>query len=56
MALNPKIVDKVKAKITSDDQMRQELLDLLSKVEEGRQPKRLIEKIIGNHSKTAKEI
>lgn len=51
MALNPKIVEKVMAKTTTDNQMRLELLDLLSKVEEGKQAKRLIEKIINNHAK-----
>lgn len=55
MSLNPKIVEKVKAKTTSDKQMTQELLEILSKVEAGKQPKRQIETIINNHAKTKKD-
>ena len=46
MALNRKIVEKVKKKAGDDAFLRTQLPSLLSKVEDGHQPKREIEKII----------
>ena len=46
MALNKKIVEKVKAKADGDSVIRTYLPSLLSQIEQGRQPKREIEKVI----------
>ena len=46
MALNQKIIKKIKEKATGDDFLKKKMLSLLSKVDEGKQPKREIEKII----------
>ena len=46
MALNKKIVTKVKEKTSDDSTFRQHLLLLLTRIENGNQPKREIEKII----------
>lgn len=45
MALNQKITDKIKQK-ADDAFLRKNLLLLLSRVDEGKQPKRVIESII----------
>lgn len=45
MALNPKITDKIRKK-ADDAFLKRNLLLLLNKVDEGRQPKRVIEGII----------
>jgi len=46
MAINKKIIDKLKEKLDNNNQVLKELTGLLSGVEEGKQPKRIIEKII----------
>lgn len=46
MALNQKITKKIKEKASGDSFLKNKLIALLSKVDEGRQPKREIEKII----------
>ena len=46
MALNKKIVTKIKEKTADEPFLRQQLPALLSRIEGGRQPKREIEKII----------
>lgn len=46
MALNQKITEKVKVKAKDDVFLKQNLISLLSRVEEGRQPKRTIDEII----------
>lgn len=49
MALNPKIVEKIKSKTRGEDLIQEELLYLLGQVEEGKQPKRVIEKVMSYH-------
>lgn len=44
MALNQKITKKIKEKSANDDFLRNKLIYLLSRVDEGKQPKREIEK------------
>jgi len=46
MALNQKITKKIKEKAANDDFLRKNMIMLLSKVDEGKQPKRLIETIL----------
>ena len=46
MALNQKITRKIKEKAGSDDFLKNKMIYLLSRVDEGRQPKREIEKVI----------
>lgn len=46
MAINPKIVEKIKEKTTNDKFLRQSLMEVLFQMEEGRQPKRIIDKEI----------
>lgn len=46
MALNRKITDKIKAKAAGDDFLKNKMISLLSRVDEGKQPKRIIEEII----------
>ena len=46
MALNRKITDKIKAKAAGDDFLKNKIISLLSRVDEGKQPKRIIEEII----------
>lgn len=46
MALNKKIVEKVKEKANGDSFIRTYLPSLLSYIEQGKQPKREIEKVI----------
>lgn len=46
MALNHKITKKIKEKAGSDDFLKNKMISLLSRVDEGKQPKREIEKII----------
>lgn len=48
MAINPKIVKKIKEKTSEDSFMKTNIIRLLSKIEEGRQPKREIDKIIND--------
>lgn len=47
MALNRKITSKIKEKAVDDAFLRDNMIQLLSKVDEGKQPKRVIENIIG---------
>ena len=49
MALNQKIVEKIKENADSD-KFQAELLGLLSQIEEGKQPKRVIDKIMSNNT------
>lgn len=51
MALNPKIVEKIKSKTKEEDLIQQELLYLLAQVEKGKQPKREIDKVMSHQSK-----
>ncbi len=51
MALNKSIVDKIKQKTENNDKLRTDLLNLLGKVEEGKQPKRVIDTIMSNLNK-----
>lgn len=46
MALNQKIIKKIKEKANGNDFLKNKLISLLSRVDEGRQPKREIDKII----------
>ncbi len=46
MALNQKITKKIKGKTSGDSFLKNKLISLLSRVDEGKQPKREIEKII----------
>lgn len=46
MALNKKIVTKVKEKTSEDSSLGKQLQLLLTRIENGNQPKREIEKII----------
>lgn len=46
MALNKKIVEKIKAKTEGEPFLKRHLPSLLARIEEGRQPRREIEKII----------
>ena len=46
MALNQKIIKKIKEKAADDDFLRNKMISLLSRVDEGKQPKRIIEDII----------
>ena len=46
MSINKKIIDKLKERIGDNQQVMKELTGLLSSVEEGKQPKRIIEKIL----------
>ena len=45
MALNQKITKKIKEK-ANDDFLKNKMISLLSRIDEGKQPKREIEKII----------
>lgn len=49
MALNKKIVEKIKGKVDSD-KFQSELLWLLSQIEDGKQPKRAIDKFMSNNT------
>lgn len=53
MAINQKIVKKIKEKTTEDPIKKRMILNFLTRVEEGRQPKREIDKIM-NELKTSK--
>jgi hypothetical protein len=46
MAINKKIISKIEEKTQADIAMQKNILDVLSGVEEGRQGKRIIERII----------
>ncbi|MBQ0143135.1 MAG: hypothetical protein KBT06_10160 [Prevotellaceae bacterium] len=46
MAINPKIVRKIKSKTSDNSEKRRLLISFLSRVEEGKQPKREIDKIM----------
>lgn len=46
MALNKKITDKIKQKAADNDFMRANMIYLLSQVDEGKQPKRVIETVL----------
>lgn len=46
MALNQKIITKIKEKAGNDDFLKNKMISLLSRVDEGKQPKREIDKII----------
>ena len=46
MALNQKIIKIIKEKAADDDFLRNKMISLLSRVDEGKQPKRIIEDII----------
>lgn len=46
MALSKKITDKIKSKSGEDDFLKRNLLLLLTRVDEGKQPKREIERVI----------
>lgn len=46
MALNKKITDKIKQKAADNEFLKRNIILLLSRVDEGKQPKRIIEKII----------
>ncbi len=46
MALNQKITKKIKEKASGDNFLKNKLISLLYRIDEGKQPKREIEKII----------
>ena len=46
MAINKKILEKIAKKTKSDDAIKKDLEKALSYIEEGRQGKRVVEKII----------
>ena len=46
MAINPKIIQKVKSLSGDDSFLKRSIPNLLARVEEGKQPKREIEKIL----------
>lgn len=46
MAINVKIVQKIKSKTTDDSKQRRLLTQFLARIEEGRQPKRVIDNIM----------
>ena len=46
MALNQKIIKIIKEKAADDDILSNKMISLLSRVDEGKQPKRIIEDII----------
>lgn len=46
MALNKKIIEKVRAKSAGDTFVKSYLPSLLARIEEGKQPRREIEKVI----------
>lgn len=46
MALNKKIVSKIKDKASGDDFLKKNMILLLTRVDDGKQPKREIEKIL----------
>lgn len=46
MAINKKILNKISEKASSDIAMQRNIESVLSGIEEGKQPKRMIEKII----------
>ena len=46
MAINKKILEKITDKTKSDVVMQKSIVDVLSGIEEGRQGKRIIEKIM----------
>lgn len=53
MAINAKIVQKIKSKTTDDSVKKRLLTQLLARIEEGRQPKRVIDNIM-NELKSSK--
>lgn len=46
MALNHKIVEKIKSRTAGDETLQEQLLTLLAEVEQDKQAKRLIDKIV----------
>lgn len=46
MALNQKITKKIKEKTVGNDFLKKKIIELLSNVDEGKQPKKVIDKII----------
>lgn len=46
MALNKKIVSKIKETAAEDDFLKKNMILLLTRVDDGKQPKREIEKIL----------